>query len=290
MLTVALWMLLFQAASATTQAAEMPPRQKEYQVVLLPELFQDRNHGVKAFFKYLEKLEDGKQVKRFTYKKKSGKVDAREVTFLDTRGRDLAKAGYAVRYRRWLDEEKPAGELTVKHNAPTEQAALAAPLSPSPAYLEEGKSRAKVEHDLYEPGNAKFGYSVTLYGKHFRQQVTSAGDFVNVAAVGRFFPGLVAQLELAGESPLTATRHEFRWAHDEIALKFAGESCQGTLLLLYRTKKELDEASGPPQRIEFSWRLKEGEKHWQPEVFQAADAVSRFLWEDDWAEKPAAKP
>ncbi|MCH8921809.1 MAG: hypothetical protein IIA67_01535, partial [Planctomycetes bacterium] len=138
----------------------IPAKQREYQIVLQGKKFETRAAGVTAFFVYLQVLEgqlkkEGKK-KKFKYDKKSGNDEKRVAVFLDTRGGDLNRARCALRYRKTLEKWDPRAakwlrveakdsraNLTIKHNADSEAAALRIDLTPAAAYLRGGKSKGK---------------------------------------------------------------------------------------------------------------------------------------------------
>ena len=284
----------------------IPAKQREYQIVLQGKKFETRAAGVTALFVYLQVLEgqlkkEGKK-KKFKYDKKSGNDEKRVAVFLDTRGGDLNRARCALRYRKTLEKWDPRAakwlrveakdsraNLTIKHNADSEAAALRIDLTPAAAYLRGGKSKgkwqSKIEWDLYQPGNEKYGYSISLYGKHFRSCVSGVGDLRDVKAVGKLLPGVAKRLKLPEVTKLTR-RYEFRWTRDNIKLEMGGKDCAGTLMLVYRTKAAMDAGTSAPEKVEFSWRLKQDEKNWKKKSFHYSEIVRKELWKGPWA-KPA---
>ncbi len=281
-----------------------PRRQREYQIVLHGKIFKIRAAGVTEFSDHLQELEGKLGKEKFNFDKKSGDDEKRMAVFLDTAAGDLKRARYALRYRLTLEEwkgkktavwkdlnyEDSHAELTIKHNAKTEAAALDAPLNPVAGYLRgdenEGKWQSKLELDLYQPGTEKYGHSVSLYGKHFRTCVKRLDDLSNMKAVGELFPGLLKIPKLTRKTRLVR-RYEYRWTRDGIELKFDNKKCSGTLMLVYSSKNKMNDGTSAPDKVEFSWRLKEG-KNWTEESLKYSEIVREELWKKPWATLPDA--
>ena len=274
-----------QAAKKDKTNPNIPPRQREYQVVLRPKAFENRKAGVERFIEYIEALEDSGFLKDFKFKRNSGKDHRREAVFFDTRDGDFSKRDLVLRFRRRLDDGNDShAELTIKHNAPSEAKAWITGLGPSIEYLQaNGKFESKIELDLYEPGNSKYGYSVTLHGKRFRSQLAAPEDLGDLRKVEKMLPELVKLLRLPATTPLTITRHEYRWTRDEIDVTLAKKKCHGTLSLAYKTKQEMEDGTSAPTRIEFSWRLKQGKNEWKKKVFRDSGKLLSRLWRSTWA-------
>lgn len=288
-----------------SSADEGPSKQFEYQVLLQPQKFKTRAAGVAKFFAYLEDDIEGElKKKKFKYTKETGNNEKRVAVFLDTSGGDLKRARFALRYRRTLEKwdsrtkkwlevkaEDSHANLTIKHNAVSEKVALREDLTPADAYVRgaenKGKWQSKLEWDYYQPGNKKCAYSVSLYGKHFRSCVGGLQDLPDMKAVGKLLPGLMKRLKLPETTKLTR-RYEFRWTRDDIKLELGRKKCVGTLMLVYRTQEELDAGSSAPQKIEFSWRLKE--KSLNKKSIANSETVRKMLWKGVWAVPADKRP
>jgi hypothetical protein len=286
------------AATPDDSEKVAPTRQKEYQVILRPEKFSSRAAGVKKFLKYLQQVEDdlkqdGK--KTFRYVKDTGENEKREAVFFDTADGTFKKARYAIRYRRvleewvpnasdWMKPKNARGELTIKHNAEQEASALGAELTPADDY--RGKWDAKIELDLYQPEFKKYGYSVTLYGKRFRKWIDGPADLKKVASLAKLFPEFTKDQGLSDQTVPLVRQHEYRWTRDEIQLAMGEKMrCKGTLSLVYDTRVAMDAGNSAPRKIEFSWRLKQGQPNWKDRATQVSEVVRKHLWKGKWAVK-----
>jgi hypothetical protein len=285
-----------QAATPDDSGKGKPSRQKEYQVILRPERFSSRAAGVKKFLNYLQQVEDdlkqdGK--KTFRYIKDTGENEKREAIFFDTTDGSFKKAHYAVRYRRvleewvpnasdWMKPKNARGELTIKHNADQEALALGAELTPADDY--RGKWDAKIEQDLYQPEFKKYGYSVTLYGKRFRKSIDSPARLKDVASLAKLFPKFTKSQELSDQAVPLVRQPEYRWSRDEIQLAMGEKmQCKGTLSLVYDTRGTMDAGNSAPRKIEFSWRLKQGQPNWKARATKVSEVVRKHLWNGKWA-------
>lgn len=244
---------------------------KEYQVVLKPEYFVDMAQGVQQLQNWLEQIEDNSGLD-FTYKSGSGEAWNREVFLYDSAELDSRQLKFSVEQHQ--EGSGTVSKLKLKYNCIDpdvcyQRGKLEKAFSYPEAKNSE-KKKIKLELDMHQ--------NYTKYGLSGSAEYAQAMQFSKVAEIAEYFPQVLKANNLPASTPLTKDGPYAENVFDNMKVKFAGVSAEAALVARYANGTN----SGTPSRVEFSFKIKEGDEGWEQNSLVVLGQVYALLLDSDW--------